>query len=189
MEPAWIRLLFRLDSSPHPGLHAQYMHTRQCTHDNAPSDRSGPASVSPWSSYSCTACSSSPHARLHGTWAVHHTLVCTRPGLFTVTHRLCPWSPPPCHAIPAATQPRLLAAQMTDTQRRTSAAPSPKIPPAPPLPLPKQKSRSYFERFVAQPLTAYGSRPSVQVRGLPNPLVPKLPGYVSTSSLYMLHSH
>ncbi|KAF1833834.1 hypothetical protein BDW02DRAFT_589335 [Decorospora gaudefroyi] len=59
----------------------------------------------------------------------------------------------------------------------------PKIPPAPPLPAPKQKSRSYFERFVAQPLTtAYGSSrpPSVQTHGpdggLPNPLVPRLAG-------------
>ncbi|KAI4952433.1 hypothetical protein J4E91_002903 [Alternaria rosae] len=66
--------------------------------------------------------------------------------------------------------------------RRTSAVSSPKIPPAPPLPLPKQKSRSYFERFVAQPLTtAYGSRPpSVHQHGYeggpPNPLVPKLAG-------------
>ncbi|KAH8723743.1 hypothetical protein GQ44DRAFT_684411 [Phaeosphaeriaceae sp. PMI808] len=68
------------------------------------------------------------------------------------------------------------------TDRRTSAAPSPTpIPPAPPPPPPKQ--RSYFERFVAQPLTtAYGSRPpSVQTNrrldgGPPNPLVPKLPG-------------
>ncbi|CAG5164192.1 uncharacterized protein ALTATR162_LOCUS6620 [Alternaria atra] len=66
--------------------------------------------------------------------------------------------------------------------RRTSAVSSPKIPPAPPLPLPKQKSRSYFERFVAQPLTtAYGSRPpSVHAHGPeggpPNPLVPKLAG-------------
>ncbi|KAF2032872.1 hypothetical protein EK21DRAFT_59960 [Setomelanomma holmii] len=69
------------------------------------------------------------------------------------------------------------------TDRRTSAAPLPKIPPAPPPPPPKQKQRSYFfERFVAQPLTtAYGSRPpSVQTSrpdgGPPNPLVPKLPG-------------
>jgi hypothetical protein len=88
-----------------------------------------------------------------------------------------------CHDTPEATSPQLLAAQMTDNQRRTSAVPSPKIPPAPPLPLPKQKARSYFERFVAQPLTtAYASRPSVQARngGLPNPLVPKLPGYVSS---------
>ncbi|KAH3912109.1 hypothetical protein HBH56_121750 [Parastagonospora nodorum] len=44
------------------------------------------------------------------------------------------------------------------------------------------KQRSYFERFVAQPLTtAYASRPpSVQTNrpdgGPPNPLVPKLPG-------------
>lgn len=72
--------------------------------------------------------------------------------------------------------------------RRTSAVSSPKIPPAPPLPLPKQKSRSYFERFVAQPLTtAYGSRPpSVHAHGPdggpPNPLVPKLAGYVFTLS-------
>jgi hypothetical protein len=54
------------------------------------------------------------------------------------------------------------------------------IPPAPPPPPPK-KQRSYFERFVAQPLTtAYGSRPpSVQTsRPDGNPLVPKLPGYV-----------
>ncbi|KAG9194379.1 hypothetical protein G6011_04414 [Alternaria panax] len=70
---------------------------------------------------------------------------------------------------------------MTDN-RRTPAVASPKIPPAPPLPLPKQKSRSYFERFVAQPLTtAYGSRPpSVHAHGPeggpPNPLVPKLAG-------------
>lgn len=76
----------------------------------------------------------------------------------------------------------LLASQMTD--RRASAAPSPKIPPAPPPPPPKHKQRSYFERFVAQPLTtAYASRPpSVQTNrpdgGPPNPLVPKLPGYV-----------
>jgi hypothetical protein len=72
---------------------------------------------------------------------------------------------------------------MTDN-RRASAVPSPQIPPAPPLPLPKQKSRSYFERFVAQPLTtAYASRPSVQAHregGLPNPLVPKLAGYVAS---------
>ncbi|KAF1936951.1 hypothetical protein EJ02DRAFT_357906 [Clathrospora elynae] len=71
--------------------------------------------------------------------------------------------------------------------RRTSAVPPPAsphaaIPPAPPPPPPKQRARSYFERFVAQPLTtAYGSRPpSVQAHrpdgGLPNPLVPKLPG-------------
>ncbi|KAF2822492.1 hypothetical protein CC86DRAFT_385444 [Ophiobolus disseminans] len=76
-----------------------------------------------------------------------------------------------------------LAAQMTD-RRTSAAAPSPKIPPAPPPPPPKQRQRSYFERFVAQPLTtAYGSRPpSVQTNrpegGPPNPLVPKLPGYV-----------
>ena len=92
-----------------------------------------------------------------------------------------------CHDTPEATLPRLLAAQMADNQRLTSAVP-PKIPPAPPLPLPKQKARSYFERFVAQPLTtAYASRPSVQARngGLPNPLVPKLPGYVSL--LFHLH--
>ncbi|KAH7406501.1 hypothetical protein DE146DRAFT_647671 [Phaeosphaeria sp. MPI-PUGE-AT-0046c] len=72
------------------------------------------------------------------------------------------------------------------TDRRTSAAPAPApIPPAPPPPPPKhpqQKQRSYFERFVAQPLTtAYASRPSsVQTTrpdgGPPNPLVPKLPG-------------
>lgn len=77
---------------------------------------------------------------------------------------------------------RDLAAQMTD--RRASSATAPKIPPAPPPPPLKQKQRSYFERFVAQPLTtAYGARsPSVQTSrpegGPPNPLVPKLPGYV-----------
>lgn len=72
------------------------------------------------------------------------------------------------------------------TDRRASAAPAPQlIPPAPPPPPPKPtKQRSYFERFVAQPLTtAYASRPSsVQATrpdgGPPNPLVPKLPGYV-----------
>jgi hypothetical protein len=87
----------------------------------------------------------------------------------------------PCHDCPP------LAAQMTD--RRSSAAPAPKIPPAPPPPPPKQRHRSYFERFVAQPLTtAYGSgsRPSsVQANrpagGPPNPLVPRLPGYVGIS--------
>lgn len=72
------------------------------------------------------------------------------------------------------------------TERRTSAAPAP-IPPAPPPPPPKQtnKQRSYFERFVAQPLTtAYASRPSSGVQatrpdgGPPNPLIPKLTGYV-----------
>jgi hypothetical protein len=87
----------------------------------------------------------------------------------------------PCHdCLP-------LAAQMTD--RRSSAAPAPKIPPAPPPPPPKQRHRSYFERFVAQPLTtAYGSGsrpPSVQANrpagGPPNPLVPRLPGYVGVS--------
>ncbi|KAH7066160.1 hypothetical protein BKA63DRAFT_156331 [Paraphoma chrysanthemicola] len=58
----------------------------------------------------------------------------------------------------------------------------PRIPPPPPPPPPPKKQRSYFERFVAQPLTtAYGSRPpSVQTSrpdgGPPNPLVPKLPG-------------
>jgi hypothetical protein len=78
--------------------------------------------------------------------------------------------------------------------RRTSAVSSPKIPPAPPLPLPKQKSRSYFERFVAQPLTtAYGSRPpSVHAHGPdggpPNPLVPKLAGYVFTLT-YLEYAH
>jgi hypothetical protein len=83
----------------------------------------------------------------------------------------CARSPPNvCHASVSAH-----AAQMT-TQ----------IPPAPPIPPPKQKSRSYFERFVAQPLTtAYASRPpSAQPHGPnggpPNVLVPKLPGYVCT---------
>jgi hypothetical protein len=79
---------------------------------------------------------------------------------------------------------RLAAHQMTD--RRTSAGPAPKIPPAPPPPPPKQKQRSYFERFVAQPLTTYASRPpSVQANrpdgGPPNPLVPRLPGCVPVS--------
>ncbi|KAF2848505.1 hypothetical protein T440DRAFT_470117 [Plenodomus tracheiphilus IPT5] len=67
--------------------------------------------------------------------------------------------------------------------RRTSSAVAAAAippPPPPPLPPPRQKPRSYFERFVAQPLTAYGSRPpSVQTSradGLPNPLVPKPPG-------------
>ena len=45
----------------------------------------------------------------------------------------------------------------------------------------------YFERFVAQPLiTAYSSRPpSAPPDGarLPNPLVPKVPGYVSMCPL------
>ncbi|CAO2649775.1 Nn.00g010670.m01.CDS01 [Neocucurbitaria sp. VM-36] len=89
--------------------------------------------------------------------------------------------PPPASPSPSPPPPPP-GAQMTD--RRTSAvvAPSPTIPPAPPPPPPKQKSRSYFERFVAQPLTtAYGSRPpSVQTSraesGPPNVLVPKLPG-------------
>ncbi|KAI8932476.1 hypothetical protein NX059_010660 [Plenodomus lindquistii] len=66
------------------------------------------------------------------------------------------------------------------TDRRTSSAVGAIPPPAPPLPPPKQKQRSYFERFVAQPLTAYGSRPTTiqtsRADGLPNPLVPKLPG-------------
>ncbi|KAJ4338126.1 SEA (Seh1-associated) complex subunit [Ascochyta clinopodiicola] len=71
---------------------------------------------------------------------------------------------------------------MTD-HRRTPAAASPSIPPAPPPPPPKIKSRSYFERFVAQPLqsAAYASRPpSAQANrqdgGPLNPLVPKLLG-------------
>ncbi|ENI00693.1 hypothetical protein COCC4DRAFT_205257 [Bipolaris maydis ATCC 48331] len=67
---------------------------------------------------------------------------------------------------------------------------SPKIPPAPPLPLPK-RPRSYFERFVAQPLTtAYSSRPpSVQPDGarLPNPLVPKVPGVRTGYSQHASH--
>ncbi|KAJ4363998.1 SEA (Seh1-associated) complex subunit [Neocucurbitaria cava] len=70
---------------------------------------------------------------------------------------------------------------MADRRTSAVAAPPPSsIPPAPPLP--KQKSRSYFERFVAQPLTtAYGAGsrpPSVQTSraGAPNVLVPKLPG-------------
>ncbi|KAF1846158.1 uncharacterized protein K460DRAFT_286771 [Cucurbitaria berberidis CBS 394.84] len=73
---------------------------------------------------------------------------------------------------------------MTDRRTSAAAAPvaSPNIPPAPPPPPPKPKSRSYFERFVAQPLTtAYGSRPpSAQTSraegGPPNVLVPRLPG-------------
>ncbi|XPS81550.1 SEA (Seh1-associated) complex subunit [Ascochyta lentis] len=71
---------------------------------------------------------------------------------------------------------------MTD-HRRIPATASPSIPPAPPPPPPKIKSRSYFERFVAQPLqsAAYASRPpSAQAHrpdGAPlNPLVPKLLG-------------
>lgn len=85
-----------------------------------------------------------------------------------------------CHHAPT------LAGQMTDRRTSAAAAASPRIPPAPPPPPPKQKQRSYFERFVAQPLTtAYGSRPpSVQTHrpegGPPNPLVPKLPGYVAS---------
>jgi hypothetical protein len=72
------------------------------------------------------------------------------------------------------------------TDRRSSAAPAPKIPPAPPPPPPRQRHRSYFERFVAQPLTTYANRPSsVQANrpdgGPPNPLVPRLPGYVCVS--------
>jgi hypothetical protein len=96
---------------------------------------------------------------------------------------------------------RRTARQMTD--RRLSAGPSPRIPPAPPPPPPKQKPRSYFERFVAQPLTTYASRPSsVQTNrpdgGPPNPLVPRLPGCVAVSSsplaapaaaLSCLHAH
>ncbi|KAF2124447.1 hypothetical protein P153DRAFT_379540 [Dothidotthia symphoricarpi CBS 119687] len=77
---------------------------------------------------------------------------------------------------------------MTDPRRASAAAaaPSPSIPPAPPLP-PKAR-RSYFERFVAQPLTtAYAARPpSLQTSrpdgGPPNPLVPKLPGIRTGSS-------
>jgi hypothetical protein len=66
------------------------------------------------------------------------------------------------------------------TDRRVPAAVASSIPPAPPPP-PLKAHRSYFERFVAQPLTtAYASRPSAQSArpdgGAPNPLVPKLPG-------------
>jgi hypothetical protein len=75
-----------------------------------------------------------------------------------------------------------LHVHMTD-HRRISATASPSIPPAPPPPPPKIKGRSYFERFVAQPLQSagYASRPpSVQAHrpdgGPLNPLVPKLLG-------------
>lgn len=71
--------------------------------------------------------------------------------------------------------------------RTMTADHRPSIPPPPPPPPPKIKSRSYFERFVAQPLqsAAYASRPpSVQAHRANadvaplNPLVPKLLGYV-----------
>ncbi|KAJ4984723.1 WD domain-containing protein [Stagonosporopsis vannaccii] len=82
---------------------------------------------------------------------------------------------------------------MTD-HRRISATASPAIPPAPPPPPPKIKSRSYFERFVAQPLqsAAYASRPpSVQAHrpdgGPLNPLVPKLLGIRTGHSLDATH--
>ncbi|KAF3003213.1 SEA (Seh1-associated) complex subunit [Curvularia kusanoi] len=82
---------------------------------------------------------------------------------------------------------------MTD-HRRISATASPSIPPPPPPPPPKIKSRSYFERFVAQPLqsAAYASRPpSVQAHradGAPlNPLVPKLLGIRTGRSLEATH--
>lgn len=69
--------------------------------------------------------------------------------------------------------------------RRTSPALAAPAPPAPPLPPPKQK-RSYLERLLAQPLTAYGARPpssqTSRADGPPNPLVPKLPGYVRSPS-------
>ncbi|KAF2622371.1 hypothetical protein BU25DRAFT_402714 [Macroventuria anomochaeta] len=82
---------------------------------------------------------------------------------------------------------------MTD-HRRISVIASPSIPPAPPPPPPKIKSRSYFERFVAQPLqsAAYASRPpSVQASrpdgGPVNPLVPKLLGIRTGYSLDATH--
>ena len=103
---------------------------------------------------------------------------CTR-----VLRSLCR-SPPA--VLPPERQPRQDVphqyVHMTD-HRRISAITSPSIPPAPPPPPPKIKSRSYFERFVAQPLqsAAYASRPpSVQTNrpdgGPLNPLVPKLLG-------------
>ncbi|KAL6704431.1 SEA (Seh1-associated) complex subunit [Coniothyrium glycines] len=86
-----------------------------------------------------------------------------------------PASPAPAPAPAPAPPPAPSAAAL--------APPPAPIPPAPPPPPLKQKSRSYFERFVAQPLTtAYASRPpSVQAHhrpdgGPPNVLVPKLPG-------------
>ncbi|KAF1916537.1 hypothetical protein BDU57DRAFT_538832 [Ampelomyces quisqualis] len=77
---------------------------------------------------------------------------------------------------------------MADRRAPAAAAASPTIPPAPPPPPPRPKPRSYFERFVAQPLTtAYAARPpSTHAHGPdggpPNPLVPKLPGARSASS-------
>lgn len=85
--------------------------------------------------------------------------------------------------------------------RTMTADHRPSIPPPPPPPPPKIKSRSYFERFVAQPLqsAAYASRPpSVQAHRANadvaplNPLVPKLLGYVYFHSSYLhlhVHSH
>ncbi|KAH6639665.1 hypothetical protein C7974DRAFT_449799 [Boeremia exigua] len=82
---------------------------------------------------------------------------------------------------------------MTDHRRVPATAAIPPPPPPPP-PLPKIKTRSYFERFVAQPLqsAAYASRPpSVQAHradGAPlNPLVPKLLGIRTGHSLDATH--
>ncbi|KAL5117169.1 SEA (Seh1-associated) complex subunit [Pleosporales sp. CAS-2024a] len=72
---------------------------------------------------------------------------------------------------------------------------APSIPPAPPPPPPRQRQRSYFERFVAQPLTtAYAARPpSVQTTrsdgGPPNPLVPRLPGHKTGLDLAALDTN
>ncbi|KAF2494297.1 hypothetical protein BU16DRAFT_528417 [Lophium mytilinum] len=72
---------------------------------------------------------------------------------------------------------------MADYPRRASSA----IPPPPPLPPAKQhlgQPRSYFSRFVTQPFSTYGSRPTSAQKtvGRPNPLVPRLPGISSGSS-------
>ncbi|USP76340.1 hypothetical protein yc1106_03614 [Curvularia clavata] len=111
--------------------------------------------------------------------------------LSTSTHSALTVSLPAWPGLPRLDKHTSPPAQMAAEHRRASAVSSPKIPPAPPpLPLPK-KSRSYFERFVAQPLTtAYSSRPpTVQPdrARLPNPLVPKVPGVRTPYSQHAAH--